>query len=178
MLVNAFKFIFVLVIAGVFMPSHASEKNELTSKYFTNSQKVGEARMTYLFWDVYDATLYAPQGQWRSDMPFALQLSYLRKLHGEAIAERSIDEIRKQGFEDDTKLSQWYQSMRELFPDVTKGQSLTGIADQSRKTHFYLDDQLIGSIDDPLFTQYFFDIWLSEQTSQPKMRKQLLGEKG
>ena len=44
--------------------------------FVPNAQKVGEGRLTYLFWDVYDATLYAPAGAWDNDKPFALQLSY------------------------------------------------------------------------------------------------------
>ena len=33
---------------------------------------VGRGTLTYAFWDIYDATLYAPQGKWDRSKPFAL----------------------------------------------------------------------------------------------------------
>ena len=136
---------------------------------------VGQARMTYLFWDVYDARLYAPEGQWQAEAPFALELSYLRELDGEAIAKRSVEEIRKQGFNDEAVLTRWYQQLSAILPDVKKGTRLTGVVDQNRHTRFYLDGVPLAQVDEPLFSTWFFNIWLSEATSEPKLRAQLLG---
>ena len=139
------------------------------------AKEIGSARMTYLFWDVYDATLYAPNGIWHEDQPYALSLTYLRDLEGEAIAKRSIEEIREQGFEDNEKLHQWQELMVSLFPNVSDQSNITGIRSQQGFTHFYHNGELIGSIEDPLFTIHFFNIWLGEKTSEPKLRKALLG---
>ncbi len=140
-----------------------------------DAEIVGEGRLTLLFWDVYDATLYAPEGTWNSKKPFALTLSYLRDLEGSDIAERSVEEIQKQGFNDETKLSKWHQEMQDIFPDVRHGTELTGVHIPGRATHFFEDGKKIGTITDPEFGQYFFDIWLGEKTSEPGLRKQLIG---
>lgn len=144
-------------------------------RYMTEPTMVGEGRLTFLFWDVYDATLYAPNGDWQPEQPFALTLFYLRALKGEDIAKRSVEEMRGQGFSDEEALSQWFEDMRGVFPDVEEGMRLTGIRTPEGASVFYLDGQRIGQIEDPEFTTQFFNIWLNEKTSEPGLRTQLLG---
>jgi hypothetical protein len=146
------------------------------SDWVPQAKLVGQARMTYLFWDVYDARLYAADGQWQASAPFALELSYLRDLEGKAIAKRSVEEIRKQGFTDEATLARWYQQLSRILPNVKNGTRLTGVVDQQQITRFYLDGLPLAEVNDPLFSTWFFNIWLSEATSEPKLRAQLLGE--
>lgn len=131
--------------------------------------------MTYMFWDVYDVTLYAPQGDWSPDKPFALQLTYLRKLDGKKIADRSIEEMRGQGMDNEVKLATWHAQLRKIFPDVDNGLRLTGVYTKYGATVFYENNTEIGKINDPEFGQAFFDIWLNEKTSAPGLRSKLLG---
>jgi hypothetical protein len=137
---------------------------------------VGEARMQALFWKVYDARLYAPGGMWSEKPPFALSLTYLRDLQGDKIAERSIQEIRKQGFTDELTLARWFEELMRIIPDVSDQNEIVGLADDNAHTQFYLDGELIGEIRDPDFTRAFFSIWLGEETSEPEFRNKLLGE--
>jgi hypothetical protein len=62
---------------------------------------LGESRLSVLFWDIYDAGLYVTDGIYDPNKPFALALSYLRPFSGSDIAERSIEEIRNQGSDDE-----------------------------------------------------------------------------
>ena len=128
-----------------------------------------------MLWDVYEATLYAPEGIWRKDRPFALSLHYLRDISGREIADRSVQGMRKQGYIDEITLAAWYSQMRSIFPDVQNGTVLSGIFIPGRDTFFYEGDRLIGIIKGDLFAQWFFGIWLSENTSEPQLRKKLLG---
>ena len=144
-------------------------------KSVPEATSVGTGRLTYLFWDVYDATLYAPKGEWSREKPFALTLHYLRHLDGHAIADRSVQEMRQQGFDDEVRLATWHTQMQDIFPDVQDGTKLTGIFVPGGATEFYLGDQHIGAIHDPMFGQWFFNIWLSEYTSEPQLRRKLLG---
>ncbi len=136
---------------------------------------VGEARLKVLFWNIYDAQLYAPEGRWTEDASFALSLTYLRDLYGEKIAERSIQEMRKQGLNDEPTLKRWYEMLANIIPDVSDQNEIVGFADAESNTRFYLDGKLIGEIREPEFTRAFFNIWLGENTSEPKLRDQLLG---
>ncbi|MGB0630688.1 MAG: chalcone isomerase family protein [Alphaproteobacteria bacterium] len=156
-------------------PATAGSAEALAARYFANPQKVGEAVLRYLFWDVYRAELFAPAARWRPDAPFALTLNYLRDLDGADIADRTISEMRDQGFSDEKILSDWQARLRAVFPDVSDGTRLTGVRDRGGRTIFYRDGRKIGEFDDPSFTRRFFDIWLGEKTSEPALRRALLG---
>ena len=149
--------------------------NDYIGTMVPDAQKVGSARMTYMLWDVYDAVLYAPQGNWSADSPFALKLTYLRDLHGQKIADRSIKEMRTQGYNDEIRLAAWQNQMRMIFPDVKQGDVITGIFTTDKQTVFFDGEREIGHIQDPEFGQRFFDIWLNAKTSEPDLRTALLG---
>lgn len=144
-------------------------------QHLPSAQKIGEGRLTYLLWDVYDARLYAPEGEWDRQRPFALTLHYLRNLEGDAIADRSVEEIRKQGYDDEIRLAAWHSQMRDIFPDVTDGTELTGLYTPGEATQFYENGKWIGSVKDAEFGVHFFNIWLSEKTTEPELRRHLLG---
>lgn len=166
--------IFYFLTLLIFFSSNNAYADSYIKSYLPNGEKVGEGRLTVLFWDVYDATLYAPNGQWQENKPLALKLSYLRNISGKKIADSSVEEIRKQGFSDEVKLADWHTQMRTIFPDVDEGTTLTGILTRDGQTLFYQNGQAIGHIKDPEFGRYFFDIWLSEKTTAPQLRRKLL----
>jgi hypothetical protein len=141
------------------------------------AEKVGQARMSVLFWDAYDAHLYAPKRQVSFDEPFLLELHYLLEIDGKDIAERSAEEIRKLGFDDEVKLAAWYSQMQAIFPDVQEGSQLVGLYQPEQATAFYQDGEKLGTVRDPEFGRWFFGIWLHENTSDPAFRKELLGLK-
>lgn len=137
--------------------------------------KVGEGRMDFMVWDIYDAALFAPFGQWQSNKPYALQLTYLRTLSGVKIADRSVQEMRGVGYSDEVQLAAWHTQMRSIFPDVHDGDVITGIYTAEGHTVFYRDDSEIGRIKDKEFGRAFFSIWLDPKTSAPDLRERLLG---
>ncbi len=163
-----------LMTAVVGMLTVSSAGADIISEYVTSPKKVGEARFSFLFWDVYDAALYTQSDATSLVPPYALELKYLRDLDGAAIAERSIEEMKKQGVDDKQKLSRWEAQMKAIFPDVDDTSVITGIADANNTSHFYLGNDKIGTIDDTEFTSRFFGIWLSKDTSEPKFRAKLL----
>jgi hypothetical protein len=168
--------IMAAILAGMLIvPGTVSATPDVAERYMPKARKIGDGVFTYLFWDVYRATLYAPATGWRADAPFALSLAYLLNLKGRDIAERTISEIRGQGFGDEIKLTAWAVELGGFLPDVVDGDSLTAVRDTAGRTIFYSEAQHIGTIDDPTFGRCFFDIWLGEKTSEPKLRRALLG---
>ena len=127
--------------------------------------------------EVYDARLWTPvgfrHGQY-TQFSFALELLYLRRLEGAAIASRSIDEMRRVGSFSDAQAQSWLGAMRELFPNVAAGERITGINLPGVGAEFWVNGQRVGVVKDPAFARLFFGIWLDERTSEPKMRDQLL----
>lgn len=137
---------------------------------------VGEGIYSVVFWDVYQAQLYAKSPYWNPTSRYALKLTYFREFKGQDIAERSIEEIKGLGYSNPSKLNTWLETMQKLFPDVAKNDSLTGVRQDNGSTAFFHNDQSLGSIKDPEFAKWFFGIWLHENTSAPKLRAQLLGQ--
>jgi hypothetical protein len=166
--------LFLAVLLQIGLVSNQVNAQNLQA-YIDNPEVVGEARLSVLFWDIYDASLIAPSGTFTKQGPFALKLTYLRDFEGDDIASRSIDEMRKQGMKDEIKLAKWYEQMQQIFPNVAEGQTITGVVDSDQNSHFYYNNSYAGIVEDAEFSQWFFNIWLSENTSEPKMRDNLLG---
>ena len=64
--------------------------------------------------------------------------------------------------------------LSKIFPDVVEGDEIIGVSDPSEGARFFLNDLLIGTITDQNLSRRFFDIWLSEKTSEPEIRKLLM----
>jgi hypothetical protein len=106
-----------------------------------------------------------------SAQAFVLELSYLRSLEGAAISKRSIDEMRKVGAFSRDQENMWLKAMLDIFPNVQKADRLQAAYTPNAGTEFFLNDKAIGRIQDPLFAQLFFGIWLHESTTAPALRQ-------
>jgi hypothetical protein len=153
----------------------AGSANAALSDHVPEARRVGSGRCTVLLFPIFDAILFAPGGVWRADKPFALELAYLRPVKGAQIVEHSLKEMRHQGAKDDARLMLWADDMRRLFPDVARGARLVGVRDADGYMHLLQGDKTLGSVRDRDFTMAFFNIWLGPKSSQPELRRQLLG---
>lgn len=141
------------------------------------AQQLGATRMRFFGLSIYDAALWAPPGPAITDYsraPFALELRYLRSLSGAAIAQRSLEEMRRGGALAPTLETQWLGVMRSAFPDVQAGDRITGVHRPQQGVRFYVNGQRKADIADPAFAERFFGIWLAPWTSEPAMRLALL----
>lgn len=136
----------------------------------------GGGELTYFGFSIYNGWYWSPVRGFSLEHPLALDLIYQRKLDGHAIAARSVEEIAKLGLGTEAQRGDWGEAMRRLFPNVVKGDRLTGISLPPGTTRFFLNGRPIGEIDDRDFTRAFFGIWLDPRTSRPEYRRQLLGE--
>lgn len=142
------------------------------------ARPAGSGRLTWFGLHVYDARLFVPAAGFDArryaEQPFALELTYARRLSGRAIAERSEAEMARLGLGSAEQRARWLQAMAALFPDVEAGQRLAGVHMPGRGTEFHLDGRLLGRIDDPAFGPAFFAIWLDARTPAPDLRASLL----
>jgi len=138
----------------------------------------GSATLRFFGLGIYQASLWVPAGfdptHWQQQT-FALELVYLRDLKGRAIAQRSVAEMRRQATLDDTLAGQWEARMAALFPDVRRGDRITGVHLPGRGARFVANGRELGEVADTRFARMFFGIWLAPQTSEPGMRTALLG---
>jgi hypothetical protein len=64
--------------------------------------------------------------------------------------------------------------MRQVFPNVQRGDRLTGVVEPGRGTRFFLNDKPLGQIEDAEFSNAFFAIWLDARTRAPSLRESLM----
>jgi len=95
-------FLLCLLVA---QPLHADPV--IAEQHMTEPKLVGKARLKVMFWRVFDAELYAPEGSFRADRPYALSLSYLREIESADIVSKSMAEIKRQGRHDRNQLANW-----------------------------------------------------------------------
>lgn len=140
-----------------------------------NLARRGEAVMRFIGIKVYDIRLWTASMIHTYSEPFALELVYDLGFKGKDIADRSVTEMRRQGYNDETKLKRWGEMMGRIFPDIRKGDTLIGVSIPGKEIRFYTREKFIAAESDMEFAKAFFDIWLSEKTSEPKLRQRLLG---
>lgn len=138
---------------------------------------VGSGTLDYAIWKVYTASLYTPTGEWKSDHAMGLHIHYHIQLDGKKIAERSIHEMKEQGMPHREKWGKWKYQLKTIIPSVKANTHLSAIYIPGSGTQFYKGDQWIGSIPGDDFGVSFFGIWLNEGTSEPKLRRHLLGKR-
>lgn len=137
----------------------------------------GSARMRFLGFDVYDSALWVAPGFKAANYAqsaLILELTYLRSLGGQAIAKRSISEMRRAGSFTPEQEQRWLAAMQQSFPDVKSGDRITGVHNPVSGARFWFNGLARAPINDAEFSRLFFGIWLSPATSEPALRTALL----
>jgi hypothetical protein len=141
----------------------------------------GRGRLSWFGLPIYDARLWVgarfDAGRY-DELPLALELVYARTLRGREIAERSLAEMERLGTITAPQGERWLAAMRQSFPDVARGDRITGMQHPGRAARFYVNGTLGGEVRDAAFARRFFAIWLAPQTSEPALRQALLGAAG
>ena len=170
-----------LVSGLLVLPAHAQQTSSTptwVSTALAQPRLLGSSRFTYWGFEVYQASLWVA-GDFKlarmNDHAYALELRYLRNFKGKDIAQRSLDEMRRQSGFDAARAPVWLKHMQDAFPDVKEGDRLSGIHLPGQGVRFLFNGQALTEVNDVDFARVFFGIWLSEQTSEPKLRQALLG---
>jgi hypothetical protein len=136
----------------------------------------GSGRMSFFGLHIYDIRLWTAEGFGDyATSPLALEIEYARALVGKLIADRSLSEMKRTGEIADDQAERWLAAMRRAFPDVKKGDRITGVHQPGIGARFFVNGAFKDEIRDADFARRFFGIWLAPQTSEPRLREQLLG---
>ncbi len=131
------------------------------------------------FWglEVYQARLWVGPGfrpESYASQPFALELEYPRAFKASAIAERSIEEMRRLGSFSEAQARRWQRALQAALPDVRPGDRIVGLNRPGQGVRFEQDGRLLGELADPEFARLFFAIWLAPASPEPALREALL----
>lgn len=144
---------------------------------------LGGLRFRYWGFHVYDAQLYGGAAFDAARAPaqrLALSLTYARDFRALDIIGRSLQEIDRQAPTGAERGPRWGALLTSVLVDVQAGDRLTGIHDPGRQpcASFFHNGRPTGELSDDVLAERFFGIWLSPRTSQPAMRRALLGLDG
>lgn len=140
-------------------------------------KKVGEAKFRVLFWDIYKSRLLTSNGTYSEKapkLPVLFEIRYLRDITSKDLIERTVEQWQHVG-KKESEYSDFVQQLEELWPNIKKGDQLSLLAGNNG-SEFFHNGESIGVIESREFGALFLSIWLSEKTSQPKLRNQLLGK--
>lgn len=168
----------LLVSAGALFSSNllAAQDTEAAGP-LVGTRLVGQGTLRFLGFDVYHARLWAAPGFDASDYaarPLALELTYHRAFSAEAIAKRSIEEMRRVGSFSAEQATRWQQALQAALPDVKPGDRLLGVYQPGAGAVFRMGGRVVGEVPDAEFSRLFFGIWLSPKTSEPALRQALI----
>jgi hypothetical protein len=141
------------------------------------ARRIGMGRLTVWGFQVYDARLWAQPGFSTANYeraPLALEVAYLRAFKSEELAERSIKEMRRSQALSPTQAARWTAGLMRVIPDVRKGDRVMGVHQPGVGAAFWVNGKNTGEVQDAEFARLFFGIWLSPNTSEPKLREALL----
>ncbi|KAF1061456.1 MAG: hypothetical protein GAK45_02221 [Pseudomonas citronellolis] len=141
------------------------------------ARAVGSGDFTWFGLRLYSARTWSPATPLNWAQPFALELTYHRRLSRDTLVEASVDEMRRlQGDKlSEAVLERWTAQMREAFVDVQPGMRITGVYLPGEGCRFYVGDQLRHQVADVAFARAFFAIWLDPRARDPQLRQRLVG---
>ncbi|WP_363926554.1 chalcone isomerase family protein, partial [Polynucleobacter sp. 39-46-10] len=137
------------------------------------TQLQGLGRLNFWGFHVYDANLY--RGATKDSQEFALELKYQRSFSGEAIANRTAEEMKNLGTSD-AQAASWGKELAAILPNVEPGQTIAAVYIPRQGTSFFYEGKKISQIQGADFAKAFFGIWLDSKTTAPKLRTELLGQ--
>jgi len=176
------KLIYIVALASspLFASTPINESVPKTSLKHLNEQftfhAVGETTFSFLFWDLYESRLLTTSGKYPIDNNEKLiyEINYMTDISKKDLIHRTVEQWQHLGLPIESYQS-FLPKLASIWPDITVGDTLSLLI-SNKTSHFYFNQHYIGRVDDPRFGQIFLDIWLAKNTSQPKLRSQLLGQ--
>ncbi len=136
---------------------------------------VGKGKMSWFLMEIYQASLHSSDGAYSyKKYPQALKIRYQRDFKKEWLVDATAKEWQKMPIPRQ-QYKPWLRQLSVLWPDVKKGDSITFLIAENGKGSFYHNNRLLGQVDNPDMAEAFLDIWLAKNTSQPRLRRQLIG---
>lgn len=151
------------------------------TEHFPTLIAVGRGELTWFGLSIYHASLWTSTGEYQSvkdSLPIALTITYNKNIKSDALAKRTVKEWKYLGLFDDQRRKYWGQRLRQIWPNVASGDSITTLVTANRETRFYHNDKLLTELADPTFGTALLSIWLDDETSEPDLREKLIGQAG
>ena len=154
----------------------ATTKTEATVPPTAQLKEVGQGKMSYLFWDIYLLKLYTATGAYEGAIKStALEFNYLRDIEALDLVDETENQWRKLKLDVHPEELTWLNQLKDYWPDIKEGDQLIFYINEIGHAEFYYNEKYTGTVASIEFSDRFKQIWLSEETTAPKVRRKLLG---
>jgi len=144
---------------------------------FSKPSKLGSYNLKVWGFNVYNIQLLSETKKFSYQNKSALVINYQRDFAKKDLIQKSLEEIsRINNINDEALLKNYQNKLEEIFFEVKKGDRKTAFFDPKNGFKLYFNGKFAGAINDLVFAKRFFDIWLSDKSSYPKMTQAILGK--
>ncbi|MCG9729893.1 chalcone isomerase family protein [Shewanella sp. Isolate13] len=153
-----------------------SHSNPLPLHKLGDFKEVGRGEMQWWWFSLYRAKLLTLDGNYsQGELPLVLDIEYYQEIPSERLVEATLDQWQHLGVSEQSQ-QKWLAEIKHVWPNVVEGDKLTLSVLDSGVSQFYFNGQPLAKPMPKGFSEDFLAIWLSESTSRPELRKQLIGE--
>ncbi|GIU41777.1 hypothetical protein TUM4438_06830 [Shewanella sairae] len=162
--------------AGTLSQEVLSHANQTPLHHSDDFKEVGRGEMQWWWFSLYRAKLLTLDGNYsQGELPLVLDIEYYQEIPSERLVEATLDQWQHLGLSEQSQ-QKWLAEIKAVWPDVVEGDKLTLRVFDSGVSQFYFNGEPLAKPLPEGFGDDFLAIWLSESTSRPELRKQLLGE--
>ena len=154
----------VFGLVGLFALQGAARGDAL-SQIMPTAKRVGIARFKVIFFKIYDAELFAPNGSFRRNGPYALRLTYLINARKDRIISSTVKEMKRQKAASKAVIESWIPLMERHFISMDEGSQADFIHTGDGRLLITANGRVISEITDGAFITALMDVWLG-----PKVR--------
>ena len=162
-----------MLIADASKKHFNTETHKIITKHLPEYKIVGKANYSFLIWNIYDATLVTKSGKFEDD-EFVLVLKYNKVIKKERLINETINEFKKQAEFKEEYLNSLRQIFNKTFKKTKINSVFVGIKGK-KQAYLYFEGEEVFKTNDEKFINYFFNIWLREDSQNPSFTKKLLG---
>lgn len=153
----------------------SSVASDMPKEEFSSPSIIGEGTLKAFFMEIYDLRLVADSPTFSWQNKFKLDFFYTRDLKKDSVIKSSIKELRRQSSVSGSDIELWRGYLEQSIKPAKVGTHASVVWNPEGRITFHYENSDPTTIEDEDFARAFLNIWLGEETSQPKLRSQLLG---
>lgn len=167
---------FSLILLFTNIKAYGQEIHKEILQNLVSPNLIGQYDLKVVGLNVYNIKLWSQNKNFSYNDKFAIEINYKMNFSRENLVKRSIEEIKRiQNITDENQLTVYHWEFMKIFLDVKKGDCKVLVFIPQKGVELFYNHKSVGKITEPKLARYFVDIWLSKNSSYPKMTKTILG---
>ena len=163
------------ILLIILLSLNTSFASEMQKEAFSSPTIIGEGTLKVFFMEIYDLRLIADSPTFSWQNKFKLDFIYTRDLKKDSVIKSSIKELRRQSSVSERDIESWQGYLEQSIRPVQEGTHATVLWEPEGQITFLYENSDPTTIEDEDFARAFLNIWLGEETSQPELQSEILG---